>query len=566
VRRAARVAGIAAVAAAAAIGAARAAADAYLGALSIYDLKQIVVVYPAADGKQDDVNRVSAENRARFLEKVHGVKARVARDDRISPEDRKENLLLLGWDNRLLGTDEAPRPFQHTSRGTTFLGVTVNDPAQDLLVAHKSPYNANRFLVFWSRIDPERDRFMPLPRVGSDWAFLSDFTIVRQGMCERDPSWPPRRTDGAEIDHTGTLAAYRAAETVLKTAHFDLRYDASAIRPDEAKAIGETREKALAQAIAKLGAPPAGFRVQLVVYKDEAEKKERTGVEDATHSILSRREMHVVRRAARWTPPHEETHLVAREVLGPSYVTALYEGLAIAVDGTFRSADLGIHAAVLSDRNVLPPVESILDEEKLRALPDQVGFVSAGLLVAWLREALPADAFRRVYTTLACSPADLAKALGKPETELTPAFRAWTEKLGASHASDLAFLKAEEEARSRQLVGDWGGVARALEKALAVRVDDPQTLFNLASAELRSGAYAGAETHLGKLLGLKLAPDQSRFVIFGHYQLGRVYDVQGKREAALAEYRRVLLLPDDKDAHRLASEAIARPVTPDQLD
>jgi tetratricopeptide (TPR) repeat protein len=566
VRRVVRASWIAILVGLAAGRAERVPADTYLGALSIYDLKQIVVVYPAAEGKQAEVNRLSAENRARFLEKVHGIKARVARDEGISDEDRRENLLLLGWDNRLLGTEAAPRPFQHTSRGTSLLGLNVPDPDLDMLLAHKSPYNPDRFLVFWSRIDPERDRFMPLPRVGSDWAFLADFTIVRQGMCERDPSWPPRRSAEAEIDHTPELAAATAAERVRKTAHFDVRYDPAAIGEEEARAIGEVREKALEQAAAKLGPLPAGFRIRLVVYKDEAEKKQRTGVEDATHSILARREMHVVRRAARWAPPHEETHLLARALLGPSYVTAFYEGLAIAIDGTFRSADIGLHAAVLTDRALLPPVESILDEEKLRALPDQVGFVSAGLLVAWLRAELAPGAFRGVYGTLACTPADLARALSKPEAELTGAFHAWVGKLGGAHASELAFLKAEEEAKNRQLVGDWEGVARALEKALAVRVDDPQTLFNLASAELRSGAYASAEAHLGRLLQLPLAPDQSRFAIFGRYQLGRVYDVQGRREDALREYRLVLTLPDEKDAHRLAKEAIAHPVTRDQLD
>jgi tetratricopeptide (TPR) repeat protein len=536
------------------------------GALLIYDVKQVVVVYPAAEGKQDEVHRVSAENRARFLEKVHGIKTKVVRDDRISPEDRRDNLLLLGWENRLLGTETAPRPFQHTSRGTTLFGIAVLDPKLDLVLAHRSPYNPERSLVFWSRIDPERDRFMPLPRVGSSWAFLDDFAIVRQGMCVIDPSWPPVRSPEAEIDRTADLAAAAGREVVRRTAHFDIRFDPAVIGDDEAKAIGEIREKALARAVATLGAPGEGFRIRLVVYKDEAEKKERTGIEDATHSILDRREMHVVRRAARWAPPHEETHLVARATLGPSYLTAFYEGLALSVDGTFRSLDLALQAAILTDRNLLPPLETVLDEERLRALPDEVGFVAAGLLVDWLRATVPPESFRRLYGSTSCAPADIARAIGKSSPEASEAYKAWVSKLGESRARDLQFLKAEDEAKSRQLVGDWAGVAKAFEKALGIRPDDPQTLFNLASAELRSGAYASAESHLARLLRLPLSREQSRFVIFGHYQLGRVYDVRGKRDDALREYRKVLALEDQRDAHRLAREAIAKPVTPDQLD
>ena len=46
----------------------------------------------------------------------------------------------------------------------------------------------------------------------------------------------------------------------------------------------------------------------------------------------------------------------------------------------------------------------------------------------------------------------------------------------------------------------------------------------------------------------------------------RIYDLQGRRERALAEYRNVLELPDEHDAHRLAREAIETPVTADQLE
>jgi len=45
-----------------------------------------------------------------------------------------------------------------------------------------------------------------------------------------------------------------------------------------------------------------------------------------------------------------------------------------------------------------------------------------------------------------------------------------------------------------------------------------------------------------------------------------VYDLAGKREEALAEYRQVLELPDDHGAHELARQRIASPATPEHLE
>jgi len=109
-------------------------------------------------------------------------------------------------------------------------------------------------------------------------------------------------------------------------------------------------------------------------------------------------------------------------------------------------------------------------------------------------------------------------------------------------------------------------VVSALTRALKAKPDDPQTLFNLASAQIRTEAYPEAGRNLRKILSLTLAKKDSHLAVFSHYQLGRLFDVQGKRDEALVEYRKVLEMPDVRDAHRLAREAIATPVTRDHLD
>jgi tetratricopeptide (TPR) repeat protein len=136
----------------------------------------------------------------------------------------------------------------------------------------------------------------------------------------------------------------------------------------------------------------------------------------------------------------------------------------------------------------------------------------------------------------------------------------------AAGKAELDFRAAEAEAQQRRIANDWSGMVVALRKALQAKPGDPQTLFNLASAQMRDGDLQGAESILKQILAAPLAPSESRFRIFAHYQLGRVYDLAGRRGEALTEYDAVLALPDDHGAHALALERKASPATRAQLD
>ena len=48
----------------------------------------------------------------------------------------------------------------------------------------------------------------------------------------------------------------------------------------------------------------------------------------------------------------------------------------------------------------------------------------------------------------------------------------------------------------------------------------------------------------------------ARYVLFGHYQLGRAHQLEGSRDEARKSFERVLALPDEHDAHRRAREAL----------
>jgi hypothetical protein len=513
-----------------------------------------------------EANRRSAVARARWLTAVHKNRGEVAADDQLTEEQKKGHLLILGWNNRLLGSPGMSKPFTRGASGTNFLGIEEPSPGIDLLFFNRSPLNWSSFVVFWSRIDPERDRSQPLPRIGSDWAMYRDYQPIRQGMFRPGHHWPPQRDASAEADHSSGSGLPADRRGTFESARYYIVYDSKAIGSAEIKAIAEAREAALTKAIEAVGAPPGGFRIQLVVFDSERDKRDMSGVADPTHSVLPTRELFMVRRFARSTSPHEEIHILARALYGPCFSTALFEGYALSVERSWKGADMDLHAAMLRRGGNLPGPSVLLDEERLRSLPDEIGLPASGVFVTWLRETYGPGAIRKVYGWDDGEIATLAGALGTTEDGMATSFAAWADAKLVAQKAALDFIDAEEEARQKQLLGDWKGMATALEKALRARPSDPQTMFNLASAQMRAGDLAGAEATLKKLLGASLPPDASRFVAFGHYQLGRVYDLGGRRSAALAEYERVLALPDEHGSHDLARQRKESPATKEQLE
>jgi hypothetical protein len=538
----------------------------YPGAAAFPELGTMTIVYPAGKGEPVERNRRSAEARARWLAAVYKAKVEVAPDDHVSEAQRAGNLLILGWSNRIWDTLEIEKPFQHGPEGLGFLGLAEADPDVDLLLFHRNPVGSSSFLLFWSRIDPGRDRFQVIPRVGSDWAMYSDYLVLRQGMFKPAQAWPPARSPSAEGDHTRAAAERARRQATLESKSYRALFDGSAFQEPEVREILATREAALAKAVAAIGAPPEGFRITLHLFDTVENKKLATGVADPAHSLPAKRSIFLVRPHARSASPHEEVHVLAELLYGQCVSSGLYEGLALAVENSWRGDPLEWHAARMRSEGRFPPLADLLDEQTLRALPEDRGLLGTAIFVAWLRGAQGAEAVRKIYALPEVGLPSVAKALGTSESALESTFLAWVDAQVTARRADLDFDAAEAEAQRRQRVGDWPGMAAALQKALAARPGDAQTLFNLASAQMRADALDAAEGNLKKLLEAPLQAADSRFRIFGHYQLGRVYDLEGKRESALAEYRRVLELPDEHGAHELARQRIAAPATPEHLE
>jgi Flp pilus assembly protein TadD len=533
------------------------------GFASLFTRQQVTVVYPD-HGARAESNRRSAESRADFLRDSGIETVRVVADDALGADERGGNLLVLGWDNRLFADAGIEVPFRKMESGFAFRGIVDRNAEADLALWHVSPFDPAGRLAFWSRIDPERDRFMVLPLVGSDWTVFHDYLPVRQGMFQ-GAEWPPRRRQAAEKDHTMDLARRRAARVEIEGSRYTLGYDPNEVREEDARRVLAAREAALEAAAAKLGVDPGELRPRVELYLAADSKRALTGVPDAVHSHPSRPELHMIARASMSSSPHEEIHLLARRYLGPCYVSGLYEGLSVEREGSYRGTALDLFAAMLVDRGDVPTLATLLSEAGQRTLSETIRFPASGLMVSWVRARFGDAAVRAAYGIERGTLDALAESLGRPADGLEADFAQWVGELAATQQEELAYTKVMARAREHHLVADHAAMVAAMHEALKIKPRDPYALQNLAAAEMRLGAYDDAERHLKELLGLELGPD-SRFLIFGTWDLGRLYDIQGRREEAVEQYRKVLELPDLFELHLMARGALQRPVTAESLE
>ena len=124
--------------------------------------------------------------------RTHKNKVSVAADDQLTEEQKKGNLLLLGWSNRVFGAPGSGAAVQARQERHHVHGAErAATPTSICSCFTATRYNWESFLLFWSRIDPERDRFQVVPRVGSDWAMYRNYRPIRQGMFIPARVWPP---------------------------------------------------------------------------------------------------------------------------------------------------------------------------------------------------------------------------------------------------------------------------------------------------------------------------------------------------------------------------------------
>jgi len=520
-------------------------------------IDSVVVVYPSGPGEDVEINHLSGLRRAGFLKNLLGVDAEYAADGELTEAQRSKHLLLLGWNNRLLGTEQAPSLFEYSDEGGTFLDSVSIGPGEDLMFSTASPYNSERRLFFWSRIDLELDKFSVLPFLGSDWAVFRGYEVVRQGMFLDRAAWPPQRNPYAEAAHPNFRDAYAERG---KSEHYTIHYPPGGLSEEEHRAILEARERALSVAIAGLGNPGDGFHIDLYVFTDAEDKEVLTGVPDPVHSLGRRLELHMQRQHAHSDNPHEEIHLLAQYRFGPCHHTALHEGLAMALERPASGSELAVYAAALVAQDSVPSLEELLDEEGVRVLNrGGLGFPAAGMMVSWILEHGGTSVLGEVYSSEPLTETELARAMGLAPDQADTAFAKWVGALAAKGEKEYRFREARAEARRFAQLEDWAGAVEQLTAALELRPGDVETLYRLALVEVRADLIAPAETHLRRILAAEseLAPTDQRLVIFANYHLGQVLERSDQPEEARKHYLRMLEYPDRHDSHRMAREALS---------
>ena len=110
--------------------------------------------------------------------------------------------------------------------------------------------------------------------------------------------------------------------------------------------------------------------------------------------------------------------------------------------------------------------------------------------------------------------------------------------------------KLLNSAEQRLSAGDKQGAQTLAQQALDQKIDDPgRALFILAEVATMSGQMEGARDYFLKALE---ATQEPKVVAWSHIYLGRIFDLQEDREAALSQYKAALTasasLPDAKAA------------------
>jgi hypothetical protein len=150
------------------------------------------------------------------------------------------------------------------------------------------------------------------------------------------------------------------------------------------------------------------------------------------------------------------------------------------------------------------------------------------------------------------------------ETDYT-ASRQLVRELRAAYPRNPVFHSYEGRIQAR--FGQWGQAAGVMRGVLDRHAaGEPgygsgqaeHALYVLARCAMGSGDFDGALRYLARLERLA-APRSSPYVQLAHLRRGMAYDALGTRPAAVAEYRRVLALPDAADTHDRAREFLRRP-------
>ena len=196
------------------------------------------------------------------------------------------------------------------------------------------------------------------------------------------------------------------------------------------------------------------------------------------------------------------------------------------------------------------PVDPKLPEKERQAMvqrDEAEGFVLTGYFYDQLKQ------FEKAGNGLQNAFADWLRAIDvdherKLASETQFAAQASPEVMRAAKpASQQAVDLAERELAS----GNPAGAERLAQEALKAKEDPSRAYFVLARAATMSGNMQGAQENFQKALESSTDP---RIQAWCHIYLGRIFDLQEERDAAVSQYKAALSTADISDNTRKAAE------------
>ncbi len=534
--------------------------------LFLKERMDVIIVAPTMNEDRKEAGMKSCERKKAFLEKFIGTKAKIVEDQNLTEEDKGKDLIIVGKDNALLKEIWEQTPVRVTPDNFFFLGEEFNHPRDHVIFFQGSPFDETKRILVCTSISPDIDKNKPFPFSGSDWIVLRDLTYLKQGRFYAGTSLPPEADPYASMDHRENLNKYNSDLIHNESQLYDIYYPAQLMTQEEIKQALQKREEALLTILRDHNLKPLKKKIKIFCYKNKEEKQEKSGIPDPVHFLGQTKEVHMIQEALLTNKSHEDAHIVAELILSDDAGVHLAEGFAIYVDGEWKGEDLDFLTGLYLKRDRIPPLSDLLDEGQFSKLPADLSFPLIGSITKFIIDQYGINKFQRLLEHRRIDGSILKKILGLNFEQFQEKWMKDVKRKSAPLAKKISFTKHNISAQELTTQKDFQAASKELLKALEFIPDDPQTLFNLASCYMRIPKLEEAEKVLLKILSLKLSESELHFVVFGHYQLARVYDLMGKREKAISEYEKVLELPDMHDSHNLANEGLAMPATPDDFD
>lgn len=131
---------------------------------------------------------------------------------------------------------------------------------------------------------------------------------------------------------------------------------------------------------------------------------------------------------------------------------------------------------------------------------------------------------------------------------------------GSAHASNREQLPLLDSAESRLAVGDVEAAQRLAQQALDEKnPEEGRALFILARVAVLQADVQGARVYFERTLEVATEP---RLLAWSHIYLGRLFDLEENREAALRHYQAALAAGDSRaDTQAAAQEGLRQPYT-----